>query len=405
MPEASTPGPDAIRIPEPVIAIVRRLEEAGYETWCVGGAIRDALLGGTGSDVDLATAAPPTVVRSLFRRTIAVGIEHGTVGVLDEAGTLHEVTTFRHDVVTDGRHAVVAFGASLEEDLARRDFTINAIAYHPLHDRWTDPFDGRADLGRGVVRAVGDPAQRFREDRLRILRALRFAARLGFTIDPPTWDAAIGQAGDIAHLSAERVRDEWVKGIRSAADVGALMELWINSGVARTWVPELHPERVARAPRMPAAERDPVLITAHCCVPSSTVWRRFKGSTAEIRRAELIDRGPAWPASSSARDVRHWMATVADATDDLVTLAGWHDVGAAGWIAEVAAVRARGEATSRAMLAVTGNDLIAAGIVTPGPRLGEMLEALLASVLDDPALNVREALLARARDAVRQAGT
>lgn len=404
MPEASTPGPDAIRIPEPVIAIVRRLEEAGYETWCVGGAIRDALLGGAGSDVDLATAAPPTAVRSLFRRTIAVGIEHGTVGVLDEAGTLHEVTTFRHDVVTDGRHAVVAFGASLEEDLARRDFTINAIAYHPLHERWSDPFDGRVDLARGVVRAVGDPAQRFREDRLRILRALRFAARLGFTIDPPTWDAAISQAGDIAHLSAERVRDEWVKGIRSAADVRALMELWLDAGVARTWVPELQRERLARVPNLPAAERDPVLTTAQCCVPSAAVWRRIKGSTAEIRRAEMIDRGPPAPASADARDVRRWMATVADAADDLVTLAEWQGGDAAGWTAEVAAVRARGEATSRGALAVTGNDLIASGIVTPGPRLGEVLETLLASVLDDPALNVRETLLARARDAVRPAG-
>ncbi|MBK9547817.1 MAG: CCA tRNA nucleotidyltransferase [Gemmatimonadetes bacterium] len=230
-----------IRIPEQVIGIVRRLEEAGYETWCVGGAIRDALLGGAGSDVDLATAAPPTVVRSLFRRTIAVGIEHGTVGVLDEQGILHEVTTFRHDVVTDGRHAVVAFGASLEEDLARRDFTINAIAYHPVHDRWADPFDGRADLQRRVVRAVGDPVQRFREDRLRILRALRFAARLDFTIDPATWEAAVAQSGDIAHLSAERVRDEWVKGLRTARDPASLLRLWLSSGAAASWVPEWMP--------------------------------------------------------------------------------------------------------------------------------------------------------------------
>jgi|CXWL01.1.fsa_nt_gi tRNA nucleotidyltransferase (CCA-adding enzyme) len=403
MSEASTPGPDAIRIPEPVIDIVRRLEEAGYETWCVGGAIRDALLGGEGSDVDLATAAPPTVVRSLFRRTIAVGIEHGTVGVLDEQGVLHEVTTFRHDVVTDGRHAIVAFGASLEEDLARRDFTINAIAYHPLHDRWTDPFDGRADLGRRVVRAVGDPSQRFREDRLRILRALRFAARLGFAIDPATWAAALAQAGDIAHLSAERVRDEWVKGILSAADLGVLMQLWIDSGVAETWVPELHPERMVLAPHMPAAERDPVLLTAACCVPSATVWRRFKGSTAEIRRAEAIDRGPGAPASAGSRDVRRWMAAVGEATDDLVTLAGWRGEGPAGWTVEVAAVRARGEATTRGALAVTGTDLMAEGIVTPGPRLGELLELLLAGVLEDPALNERELLLARARDAMRQA--
>ncbi|GIW53548.1 MAG: hypothetical protein KatS3mg081_2903 [Gemmatimonadales bacterium] len=128
-----------LRIPDEVLRIARRLEEAGYETWCVGGAIRDNLLGIPNADFDLATAAPPEVVRKLFRRTVPVGIEHGTVAVLDRNRQPHEVTTFRRDVVTDGRHAVVEFGASLEEDLARRDFTVNAIAYHPLRKEWRDP--------------------------------------------------------------------------------------------------------------------------------------------------------------------------------------------------------------------------------------------------------------------------
>jgi len=380
---------------------VRRLEEAGYETWCVGGAIRDALLGGPGTDVDLATAAPPTVVRSLFRRTVPVGIEHGTIGVLDEQGVLHEVTTFRHDVVTDGRHAVVAFGASLEEDLARRDFTINAIAYHPIHERWADPFDGRADLAAGVVRAVGNPAQRFREDRLRILRALRFAARLKFVIDAPTWAAAVAQADDIAHLSAERVREEWVKGLTSARDVGELVRLWEASGVAQTWLPELRVERASVLGALPLAERDAGLLTAQLCAPSAAVWRRFKGSSAEVRRAEAVDRGPAAPASPSARDVRHWMAGVGDAADDLMALAAWQHGEAAAWIAEVADVRQRGEATSRGALAITGNDLIRERVVSPGPALGALLERLLVQVLDEPSRNTREALLAAARDVVR----
>jgi tRNA nucleotidyltransferase (CCA-adding enzyme) len=380
---------------------VRRLEEAGYETWCVGGAIRDALLGGPGTDVDLATAAPPTVVRTLFRRTVPVGIEHGTVGVLDEAGTLHEVTTFRHDVVTDGRHAVVAFGASLEEDLARRDFTINAIAYHPLHHRWADPFDGRADLAAGLVRAVGDPAQRFREDRLRILRALRFAARLDFSIDEPTWAAAVTQSDDIAHLSAERVREEWVKGLGSARSVGELVRLWDASGVARTWLPELRVSRADALGALPRGERDAVLLTAQLCVPSASVWRRFKGSSAEIRRAEAMDRGPAAPRSAAPRDVRRWMADVADAADDLMALARWQDAEAAAWTAEVAGVRQRGEATGRGALAITGNDLIREGIVAPGPQLGTVLERLLEDVLEDPSRNSRETLLAAARAVVR----
>src|SRR5918998_5680344 len=156
--------------PEAVLAIAERLEGAGFETWCVGGAVRDALLGIRNLDWDLATAARPEEVRRLFRRTVPVGIEFGTIGVLDDGGLMHEVTTFRRDVRTDGRHAVVEYGASLDDDLARRDFTINAMAYHPRRHVLRDPFDGRADIDRRVVRAVGDPEQRMREDRLRALR-------------------------------------------------------------------------------------------------------------------------------------------------------------------------------------------------------------------------------------------
>jgi len=150
---------DAVVPPREVVEIAERLEQAGYETWCVGGAVRDALLGHPHLDWDLATSATPAQVRDLFgaRRTIPVGAEFGTVGVLDRAGRLHEVTTFRRDVRTDGRHAEVEFGVSLDEDLARRDFTINAIAFHPLRRELRDPLGGREDLERGVVRAVGDP--------------------------------------------------------------------------------------------------------------------------------------------------------------------------------------------------------------------------------------------------------
>src|SRR5674476_121242 len=151
-----------------VLDIVHRLERAGFEAWCVGGAIRDAFLGGEPLDWDVATPATPAQVRDLFgrKRTIPIGIEFGTVSVLDESGVMHEVTTFRRDVRTDGRHAVVEFGASLDEDLARRDFTINAIAYGPETRELHDPFDGRGDLAKRVVRAVGVAADRMREDRL-----------------------------------------------------------------------------------------------------------------------------------------------------------------------------------------------------------------------------------------------
>src|SRR5262249_44945368 len=132
--------PAALAAPREVRAISERLERAGYETWCVGGAIRGALLGHAPAGWGPATAAPPREVMRLFRRTVDIGVEHGTVGVLDTRGVLHEVTTFRRDVRTDGRHAVVEFGASLDEDLARRDFTINAIAYSPSRAVLHDPF-------------------------------------------------------------------------------------------------------------------------------------------------------------------------------------------------------------------------------------------------------------------------
>lgn len=393
----TTRFPESIPVPPHVVEILRQLEAAGYETWCVGGAIRDALLGDqrhAAQDVDLATAAPPSVVRQLFRRTIPVGIEHGTVGVLDEDGELHEVTTFRRDVRTDGRHAVVEFGVDLESDLARRDFTVNAMAYHPLRHEWRDPFGGLEDLASQRIKAVGDAAQRFHEDRLRILRALRFAARFDFTIDPDTWSAAVAQAPDTSHLSAERVREEWIKGIDTARTPGRLATLWHRSGVAGTWMPELHHET-------PSNEfldsRDPVLVTAWFASPSAPVWRRLKGSSAEIRRAEAIDRGPAAPASSEPRVVRHWLATAGTAANDLVALGRWRGPASEFWRETVDGIRARGEATTRAELAIDGEDLLQAGVGS-GPHVGHVFTHLLNIVLDDPEQNTRERLLHLAQE-------
>src|SRR5690242_13983929 len=203
----------ALNPPEPVLAIARGLEEAGYEAWCVGGAVRDAMLGHPHLDWDFATSATPEQVREVFgkRRTIPVGIQFGTVGVLDAQGTLHEVTTFRRDIKTDGRHAEVEFGATLDEDLARRDFTINAIAYSPLREELRDPFRGREDLSRRLLRAVGDPDARMREDRLRALRAIRFAARFDFDIEPATLVAVERSAPHMGRLSPERVKQELEK--------------------------------------------------------------------------------------------------------------------------------------------------------------------------------------------------
>jgi len=219
--------------------IAATLERAGFETWCVGGAVRDALLGLPHLDWDLATAATPTEVKRLFKRTIPVGEQFGTIGVLDRHGRMHEVTTFRHDVRTDGRHAVVEFGASLDEDLARRDFTINAIAFSPKNGALHDPFCGRDDLAHGVVRAVGVAGERMVEDRLRALRALRFAGRFGFRIEPVTWSAIVDSAPHLLRLSKERVKQELEKTMEQVQHPSAAMELWRASGALGELLPRL----------------------------------------------------------------------------------------------------------------------------------------------------------------------
>lgn len=392
------PFPPSLPIPAPVVAIARTLEEAGYETWCIGGAVRDNLLAIPNHDFDLGTAAPPDAVRTLFRRTVPIGVKHGTVAVLDDAGGLHEVTTFRKDVKTDGRHAQVEFGVSLDEDLARRDFTINAIAYHPLRHEWRDPFDGHADLAqRKVVRAVGQARLRFREDYLRIVRALRFAARFGFAIEDATWEAAQAEAEGLRHLSAERVRDEWFKGLETAGTPSALLRLWDRVGALALWLPEIVQRAAGNAERGGEVidrfeTRDPVLVTAYLSADPEATLRRLRCANAEIERARRIgEHRDAWPPVVTDVAVRHWLSEVAVAADDLLAIAqaeGW-----GGELTDVAArIRHSHAPLTVADLAIRGRDIVDLGM-PEGPDVGVLLDALLDLVLEHPELNTREGLL------------
>jgi tRNA nucleotidyltransferase (CCA-adding enzyme) len=387
-----------LAIPDSITGIARVLEDAGYEAWCVGGSLRDSLLGHPQSDFDIATSAHPEEVQRLFPRTVAVGIKYGTVGVLDRNRALHEVTTFRRDVRTDGRHAVVEYGASLEEDLARRDFTINAMAFHPLRREWRDPFGGQRDAAAGLIRAVGDPSQRFREDYLRVLRALRFSARFDFTIEPKTWEAAQAAAAGLSRLSAERVRDEWFKGLQTARSVRGLASMWIRSGAARTWIPELEsgPFSSGEVPEPPPTQRDPVILSALLTGAASPVLRRLKASNAEIERAERIESGPEQPQALDERSVRRWLSVTGSAADDLTSLWRLQHQAEAPWAATVREIRGRGDPLTRSDLAITGSDLQALG--AKGPEIGRTLATLLERVLEEPALNTREHLLSLARD-------
>ncbi len=394
--------PAQLDVPPEITAIVKQLESAGYEAWCVGGAIRDALLGEPQEDFDVATAATPREVRRLFSHTVPVGEKYGTIGVLDRDKQLHEVTTFRRDIDTDGRHARVVYGVSLEEDLARRDFTINAIAYHPLRKEWRDPFHGRSDLERRQVRAVGTAEERFREDYLRILRAIRFSARLDFAIEHATWEAARGAVAGLRDLSAERVRDEWFKSIRTARSITRLVELWWSVGAAPIWIPELIDSSVAaqtleRADVAPMSQRDPLLFTVLLCLDPVSVLTRLRASNAEISRAAALRAGPAEPQGVDTLSVRRWLAAVADTADDFTVLWRLRHAAAPAWEAVAKAIRARGEPLARKDLSISGSDLMAIG-VRQGPEIGNLLDRLLARVIDNPALNTREDLLRLAKE-------
>lgn len=225
-----------IEIPEKVNTILCRLQDAGYEAYIVGGCVRDALLGRTPHDWDITTSALPAEVKALFPRTVDTGLKHGTVTVMIEREGF-EVTTYRIDgVYEDARHPrEVTFTRNLEEDLKRRDFTINAMAYSE-RDGLVDLFGGQEDLDRRIVRAVGDPVQRFSEDALRIMRAIRFSAQLGYEIDPLTLSAAGRLAPNLQKISAERIREELEKTLVSAHPQ-KLRVAW-EKGITAQFLPE-----------------------------------------------------------------------------------------------------------------------------------------------------------------------
>ena len=383
--------PEKLPIPSEVLKIAKKLEDAGFETWCVGGAIRDNLLRLENHDFDLTTSAPPAEVQRLFRRTVPVGIEHGTVAVLDAANQPHEVTTFRKDIQTDGRHAVVEFGVSLMDDLARRDFTINAIAYHPIRHEWRDPFQGEQDLEKKLIRSVGDPNWRFQEDNLRILRALRFSARFEFRIHARTLEAAKANAQGLAQLSAERVRDEWFKGLQTAKKMSKLVTLWRDVGATRIWLPEMGAGsgELGAVDKLP---RDPVLLSAFLAKDPASLLTRLKCSTKDIERGRAIGLWrEKYPDAKDPIAVRRWLAAVGQYADDLLALL---PAPRSLLTQAVEKIRAAHAPLTLKDLAVKGDDLIAAG-VRPGPDVGETLARLLEEVLEDPARNTKAYLLSR----------
>ena len=397
--------------------------------------MRDALLGHPHLDWDFATSATPDQVRTVFgrKRTIPVGVAFGTVGILDGSGVMHEVTTFRRDVRTDGRHAEVEFGVSLDDDLARRDFTINAIAFSPTTGEVRDPFDGRGDMVRRMVRAVGVAADRMREDRLRALRGVRFAARLGFAIEPETLTAIRESAPFLTRLSGERVRQELEKTMDQVDAPSAAFALWRECGATGVLLPELKGGESERAPDCAArpglARRPGRRLTRLAVLLSDIPPAAVHGMAIRLRFSKqdaqwLADLAGAWQSLDAAisaslsegaadpADVRRWIARIGRPR-----LPAFFRLASARWavrrlggasanVPAAAAVSALYRRSLRASLAepidlsdlvIDGDDLRSIG-VAPGPRMGKTLAALRDRVLADPSLNTRERLLIAARE-------
>lgn len=433
-----------IILPEKVTYIIETLMEHGFEAYAVGGCVRDTVLLRTPKDWDITTSAQPDQVKKLFRHTIDTGIEHGTVTVmLDHEG--FEVTTYRIDgEYEDARHPKeVQFTSDLLEDLKRRDFTINAMAYNDK-DGLVDAFDGIGDLKRGVIRCVGCAEERFSEDALRMLRAVRFAAQLGFTIEEQTRDAAAQLSGNLAKVSAERIQMELVKLLVS--DHPEEMRTAYETGLTRVFLPEYDC-------MMQTAQNNPhhcysvgEHVTHSLCYVENDKILRLAMLLHDVAKPDCkktdeqgVDHFYGHPAKGSemAGAILRRLKFDNDTRVRVCKLVQWHDdnpvleerivrravsrIGTEQYPALFAVKRADILAQSeyrkeeklayvngyesmyRAILAqeqcltikdlaVNGSDLIAAGM-KPGKEIGEVLKHLLDEVLEHPELNTKEKLL------------
>lgn len=394
-----------IRMDEGAAELLDTLHRAGYAAYVVGGCVRDSLLGLTPHDWDLCTSALPQQVMELFgaQRCIPTGLQHGTVTV-KQSGALYEITTFRTEgTYTDGRHPdEVHFVPDVREDLARRDFTINAMAYNEK-EGLVDPFGGQADLQSGIVRAVGVPRQRFTEDALRILRLYRFAARFGFAIDPPTAQAAQELCAHLDCVSVERIEEELAKLLSAPAPAA-----YLDKKILLVILPELSSEALAAAKPVvdacPAgAENLPIRLAALLLSLGEDgirrTLKRLRCSNALIEEAAVLVREavPGVPVSLNiyARRLlgKYNLCTVRRiaALGTALQPERAADFAALSELAEQ--LDADSVCCRVSQLAVNGRDLMAAG-VPAGPGIRKILEALLDGVIREEYPNERQALLA-----------
>lgn len=443
-----------IQLPPRVALVLERLADAGFEAALVGGCVRDLVTGRAPTDWDVASSAPPESVAALFPRSVWEN-PFGTVTVLPDPegdGPSVEVTTYRIEGPYRDRRrpAEVRWGSSLEDDLSRRDFTVNAMAWIPLDlsaasGRLLDPHGGAADLSAGTLRAVGDPDRRIAEDALRMVRAVRFATRLGLRLEDGTASAIRRHAAAAASLSGERVRTELLRILEGSAPPSLAFVLLEELGLLVVVLPELAALRgVPQAKVLPGDALDHSLRTADALPAADPLLRlagllhdvgkattledghfigheqagaelaatamlRLRFGRAEIARVERLVRQhmfaytPDWTDAAVRRFIRR---VGPDLLEDLYALRRADNVASgakeppSGGLDELrrrAADILTTDPMGQRQLAVDGNDLVAELGLRPGPIVGRLLEELLEAVLDDPRLNRRDLLLDRAR--------
>ena len=396
-----------IRVDRGAEKIIRQLEAVGYEAFAVGGCVRDALLGNQPADWDITTNARPETVKSLFPRTFDTGIEHGTVTVMD-GSVGYEVTTYRIDgeYLDHRRPESVSFAGTLYEDVARRDFTINAMACHP--DKGImDFFSGREDLRKRLIRCVGDPEKRFEEDALRMLRAVRFSAKLDFDIEPSTWDAIGKRAKTLAAVSKERIMEELTKTLLS--DHPEKLELAEKAGLtasfAEAWKQGLRPD-YADLRKVPAERvlRFSVLLQHVDPSKASILLRQLKADN-DLRNGvvhlleHLREEAP-----EDGEQMRRWLSKVGrDHLRDLLLLrvACGVDTEEKKEQLRNLAEQEKNSAVTLAELDIDGRVLIKEG-AAQGKEIGEALTYLLDKVLGEPSFNEREKLIDLYRNMARR---
>ena len=438
-----------MNLPADVSKIINILESNGHEAYAVGGCVRDCILGKNPHDWDITTSALPEQVKALFDKTFDTGIEHGTVTVLIH-GVGYEVTTYRVDgKYEDGRHPKeVTFTVSLEEDLKRRDFTINAMAYNETRGL-VDLFGGVDDLKEGVIKAVGNPTERFTEDALRMLRALRFSAQLGFEIELDTYQAICQLAPTLDRISAERIQVEMVKLVTSDHP-GRLREVY-NTGLSKVFFPELDAmmecdqvnkhhmytvgEHTIKA--MELAPADKVLrlsmmlhdVAKPVCKTTDengqnhfkmhpvegekmarTILRRLKFDNDTTDKVCNMVRNHDDRPEINPRNIRRLIIRVGkDNFEDLLAVkradclaqSMYHREEKLAYIDEMEQayhqILADEDCLAIKDLKISGKDLLEMG-VPQGQKIGEILKAIFAEVVDDPTLNDRDYLLNKAKD-------